>query len=107
MEPQDIPHLILGALTAVRGEAKDAVDMLIKTGKKGTGDADKVLKKVSQRGASRTDELSKLVSQQVKKAFGTLGVITRSDLKKIEKKVQDLERQVKTTKSSAKKKTKQ
>jgi polyhydroxyalkanoate synthesis regulator phasin len=109
MEPTDIPYLVLGAMSTTRSEMKKTVDELIEKGRErfekqqeeATQKRDEATKKgeayISElvgKGRNQQEELMNAVAKEVQRILGSMGVVTKADLKKINDKVAKLEKKV-------------
>lgn len=116
MELNDMPYLLLGALASVRDDSIKTVDQMIEKGKElaeGTKSKvkdsaqDKRLEETMQdlikKGKKESEELVESISKVVKDTLDSLGIVTKSDIKDLEKKLNSLEKKLSTKKPAKKK----
>ena len=109
MEPTDIPYLVLGAMSTTRSEMKKTVNELIDRGRerfekqqeeasKKKEDAAKkgeaYISELVGKGRSQQEEFMNAVAKEVQRILGSMGVVTKADLKKITDRIAKLEKKV-------------
>jgi len=109
MEPADIPYLVLGAMSTTRSELKKTVDELIEKGrerfekqqeeatrKKGEtakkGEA--YISELVGKGRTQHEEFVNAVAKEVQRILGSMGVVTKADLRKITDRIAKLEKKI-------------
>ncbi len=119
MELNDMPFLLLGALASVRDDKIKTVDDMIARGKdlaEGTKSKakssvqdkklDATVRELVKKGKQESAELVDAVGKVVKETLDSLGVVTKSDIKAVEKRLDALEKKLSAApaKKAAKKK---
>lgn len=117
MDLNDMPYLLLGALASVKDESITSVDEMVAKGKDlATGTKSKAratvqdkkldatVKELVKKGKQESADLVEAVGKAVKDTLDSLGVVTKSDIKNVEKRLDDLEKKLSAT--PAKKPTK-
>ncbi|MDD5447690.1 MAG: phasin family protein [Actinomycetota bacterium] len=107
MESNDIPYLVIGALASLRGESVKSVDDVIAKGKeiaektrsrakKTAGDKklDAQIEELIKKGKKQREELIKSIAATVKDTLNSLGIVTKTDIKEIDKRLAALEKKV-------------
>jgi polyhydroxyalkanoate synthesis regulator phasin len=107
MELNDMPYLLLGALASVRDDKIKTVDDMIARGKdlaEGTKSKakssvqdkklDATVKELVKKGKQESAELVDAVGKVVKDTLDSLGVVTKSDIKAVEKRLDNLEKKL-------------
>ena len=107
MEVNDMPFLLLGALASVRDDSIKTVDDMVKKGKdlaEGTkskaksaaGDRklEATVQELVKKGKKESEELVNAISKVIKDTLDALGIVTKSDIKDIEKKLDALEKKI-------------
>jgi len=112
----DFPYLILGMAATMREKTQEMVEEMVEKGKglvpsakarmakqkEATGKATRSMK---ERGLQRTDELTEAVGDTVEKVLGQMGLITKSDINDLDKKLSALERKINKKVKEAQKQT--
>lgn len=102
MEPADIPYLILGAMTTARSETRKAVDDLIARGQERLRERPREAAKrgeayisdMVERGRAQQEEFVDAVAVEVKRILGNIGVVTKADLEKLDRRISKLEKKI-------------
>jgi polyhydroxyalkanoate synthesis regulator phasin len=107
MELNDMPYLLLGALASVRDDKIKTVDDMVSKGKElaeGTKSKakssvqdrklDATVKELVKKGKQESAELVDAVGKVVKETLDSLGVVTKSDIKAVEKRLDSLEKKL-------------
>jgi vacuolar-type H+-ATPase subunit H len=109
MEPTDIPYLVLGAMSTTRSELKKTVEELVEKGRerfesqqeeagKKKEEASKkgeaYISELVGKGRSQQEELMSAVAKEVQRILGSMGVVTKADLKKITDRIGKLEKKI-------------
>ena len=97
----DIPYLAVGAVLALQEEVEKAAERLVEKGKSLTPEGRKKMASTKKGLISKGDEFSTVVAKTVQRALENTGIVTRSDLDGIEKRVTDIEKKVATRKKPA------
>ncbi|MCK4437303.1 phasin family protein [bacterium] len=84
----------LGALVISEEKVRELTRELIKRGELKKGEAPKFIKEVLKKTSKSRKEIEKGISQAIKKALANLPLVSRDELKKLEKKVEKLEKKV-------------
>lgn len=100
----DIPYLAVGAVVALQEEVEKAAERLVEKGKSLTPEGRKRIASTKKGLISKGDEFSTVVAKTVQRALENTGIVTRSDLDSIEKRVTDIEKKVAKSKKPAAKK---
>jgi len=115
MEINDMPYLLLGGLASVRDDSIKTVDDMIAKGKElAEGTKSKVKNKAEERnleatiqelvekGKKEKDDLVDAISKVIKDTLDSLGIVTKSDIKAVETRLADLEKDLSTKKPAKK-----
>ena len=105
MNVTDFPYLMLGMAATLREKTQDMVEDMVEKGKGLVPSAkDKVKKKkvatekatlgLKQKSLQKTDELTEAVGDTVEKVLGQMGLITKSDINDLDKRLSSLERKI-------------
>lgn len=105
MNVTDIPYMMLGMAATLREAAQDMMEDMVEKGKGLVPSAkDKMKKKkeatekatlgLKQKSLQKTDELTDAVGDTVEKVLGQMGLITKSDINDLDKKLSSLERKI-------------
>jgi polyhydroxyalkanoate synthesis regulator phasin len=105
MNVTDIPYMMLGMAATLREAAQDMMEDMVEKGKGLVPSAkDKMKKKkeatekatlgLKQKSLQKTDELTEVVGDTVEKVLGQMGLITKSDINDLDKKLSSLERKL-------------
>lgn len=107
MDLTDMPYLLLGALASVRDDSIKTVDEMVGKGKElaeGTKSKarsvadDKKLEATIQdlvkKGKKESQELVEAVGKVVSDTLDSLGIVTKTDIKEIDRKLTELEKMV-------------
>jgi len=102
VEPKDVPYLLLGAMSTVRGEMKRTVDELVEKGKGGSGKgakgiahADRAVRDLVDKGRREREDLLNAIGKEVTRVLDNMGAITKNDIRTLEKKLANIEKKVK------------
>ncbi len=107
MEMNEMPYLLLGALASVRDDSINTVDDMVAKGKElaeGTRSKarstvqdrklDATVKDLVKKGKQESGELVEAVGKVVKDTLDSLGVVTKSDIRAVEKRLDALEKKI-------------
>ena len=107
MELSDMPFLLLGALASVRDDSIKTVDDMIVKGKElaeGTKSKAKsaaeerkleaTIQELVKKGKKESEELVEAISKVIRDTLDSLGIVTKSDIKEVEKKLTELEKKI-------------
>lgn len=105
MNVTDIPYLMLGMAATMREKTQEMVEDMVEKGRGlGPSAKDKVKKKkeatekatlgLKQKSLQKTDELTEAVGDTVEKVLGQMGLITKSDINDLDKRLSSLERKI-------------
>lgn len=107
MELYDMPYLVFGALASIRDESIKTVDEMIAKGKELTEGASTKVKSTAQdkkleatiqdlvkKGKKESEELVEAVGKVVKDTLDALGIVTKSDIKDIDKRLAAVEKKL-------------
>ena len=110
MDLNDMPYLLFGALASVKDESITSVDEMVAKGKDlATGTKSKAratvqdkkldatVKELVKKGKQESADLVEAVGKAVKDTLDSLGVVTKSDIKNVEKRLDDLEKKLSAT----------
>lgn len=111
----EMPYLLLGALASVRDDKIKTVDEMVSKGKEladGTKSKakssvqdkrlDATVKELVKKGKQESAELVEAVGRVVKDTLDSIGVVTKADIKAVEKRLDSLEKKI-SAKPAAKK----
>lgn len=103
----DMPYLLLGALASIRDDnIKTVDDMLVKGKELATGTKSKArstvqdkkldatIKELVKKGKQEGADIVDAVGKAVKDTLDSLGVVTKSDIKAVEKRLDSLEKKL-------------
>lgn len=115
MEINEMPYLLLGALASVRDDSISTVDDMVVKGKElaeGTRSKAKAtvqdkkleatVKELVKKGKQESSDLVDAVGKVVKDTLDSLGVVTKSDIKAVEKRLDTLEKKISPAPSARK-----
>lgn len=104
MELNDVPYLLLGALASVRDDSIKSVDDMIKKGRelaegtkskaKSTAQQKKLdatIQELVKKGKKESEDLVNSISNVIKDTLSNLGIVTKADIKEVEKRLADIE----------------
>jgi len=104
MELNDMPYLLLGALASVKDDSIRSVDDMIKKGRdlaegtksrtKSTAQQKKVdatIQELVKKGKKESEDLVNAISNVIKDTLSSLGIVTKADIKEVEKRLADIE----------------
>ena len=107
MDLNDMPFLLLGALASIRDDDIKTVDDMLVKGKElaeGTRSKarstvkdkkfDATIKELVKKGKQESADLVDLVGKAVKDTLDSLGVVTKSDIKAVEKRLDSIEKKL-------------
>ena len=105
MNVTDIPYMMLGMAATLREKAQDMVEDMVEKGKGLAPSAKEKVKKrkeatekatlgLKQKSLQKTDELTEAVGDTVEKVLGQMGLITKSDINDLDKRLSSLERKI-------------
>jgi polyhydroxyalkanoate synthesis regulator phasin len=97
--------MMLGMAATLREKSQDLMEEMVEKGKslgptakakmaKQKEATEKATKGLKQRGLQKTDELTEAVGDTVEKVLGQMGLITKSDINDLDKKLSSLERKL-------------
>lgn len=84
-----------------RKQVETFVRRLVKEGELRTDQVQQAIDEIQRRSKKSVDELQKRIRQQLKEELNRIGVATRSDIEKLERRVDKLARQVSASGSKA------
>jgi polyhydroxyalkanoate synthesis regulator phasin len=88
----------VGALTLSQQKLEETVNEVRKQLNLSEEEGRKLLSRIQKNAEEQRQKLEKLAAEEVKKSCERLGLVTRDDLKKVEKKLADLEQRLKALK---------
>ncbi|MDY6794932.1 MAG: phasin family protein [Actinomycetota bacterium] len=101
IELTDLPYLIIGTFAELRERSEKLAKGLVNKGKGVAPEAGKRAAKgkesreiLKERGMHLSDELTETIGNTVEKALGQMGLITKSDIEALDKKLASLERKM-------------
>ncbi len=114
MDRSDMPYVVLGALAATRDESIKTVEDMVKKGKEISSGAkskatksqksmEGLLKELIEKGKKESDQIVEAVGKAVKDSLATMGIVTKSDLKSLEKRLATVEKKIGARKPAKKK----
>lgn len=83
----------LGAITVTKEKVEEIVDELIKKGELAKDERSKAIQDLLNKGKEQEKILSAKISEEVQKAINKIGLATKDDLAKLEKKIQNLKKE--------------
>lgn len=90
----DVPYLVVGSVVALQEELEKAADRLVEKGKSLTPEGRKKAAASKKGLISKGDEFSQVVARTVQRVLENAGLVTKSDLEELEKRVDSVEKQV-------------
>lgn len=93
-ELSDIPFLLVGSVVALQEEVEKAADLLVEKGKSLTPEGRKKVMSEKKGLISKGDEFSVVVARTVQRVLENVGIVTRSDLEDIDRRVTVIEKKV-------------
>lgn len=94
-----------GLVEATQKRAEPVVRAMVKQGEIAAEKAEKAVDELLKASQSNRQALSALVRSETERAVERLGLVRRSDLRRLERKIEKLERQVGSSSSGARKST--
>jgi polyhydroxyalkanoate synthesis regulator phasin len=107
MDLNDMPFLLLGALASAKDESVSSLDDMIAKGKglaEGTKSKakatvqdkklDATVRELVKKGKEDSAELVDAVGKAVRDTLNSLGIVTKADIKNVEKRLDDLEKKI-------------
>ena len=107
MDFNDLPYLILGSMAAVKDDSIRSVDEMISKGKEiAEGTKSKVKQTAEDRkleatfqdlvkkGKKESEELVDAIGKVIKDTLNSLGVVTKSDIKAVERRLDSVEKKL-------------
>lgn len=99
----DIPYFLVGAVVALQEEIERAAERLVDKGKSLTPEGRKKMMSAKKGLVSKGDDFSLVVSRTIQRVLENAGLVTRSDIEDIDRRVNAMERKVAGKKKAAKK----
>lgn len=103
-ELSDIPFLLAGSVVALQEEVEKAADLLVEKGKSLTPEGRKKAMSEKKGLISKGDEFSVVVARTVQRVLENVGIVTRSDLEDIDRRVAVIEKKVAASKKKSSRK---
>lgn len=103
-ELSDIPYLFVGSVVALQEEIEKAAERLVEKGKSLTPEGRKKAMGEKKGLVSKGDEFSLVVARTVQRVLENVGIVTRSDLEDIDRRVTTMEKKVTSAKKKSAKK---
>lgn len=103
-ELSDIPYLFVGSVVALQEEIEKAAERLVEKGKSLTPEGRKKAMGEKKGLISKGDEFSLVVARTVQRVLENVGIVTRSDLEDIDRRVTTMEKKVTSAKKKSAKK---
>ncbi|PKQ28774.1 MAG: hypothetical protein CVT63_00960 [Candidatus Anoxymicrobium japonicum] len=97
-ELSGIPYLMVGGVVALQEEIEKAAERLVEKGKSLTPEGRRKMAGEKKGLVSKGDEFSQVVARTVQRALENTGIVTRSDLMSVERRVADIEKKIATRK---------
>lgn len=108
MDQEELPYMLLGILTSTRREAMRIVDELVKKGQSGAkaDSAEKAgktpivkrgedyINELIEKGRTQQDDFISAIYKEVKDVLDAMGIVTKSDLDKIEQRLSKIEKKL-------------
>jgi polyhydroxyalkanoate synthesis regulator phasin len=102
-ELSDIPYLVVGSVVALQEEIEKAAERLVDKGKSLTPEGRKKAMEEKKGLVSKGDDFSKVVARTVQRVLENVGLVTRSDLEDVDRRVTVIEKKVATKRKAARK----
>lgn len=93
-EISDIPYLLVGSVVALQEEIEKAAERLVDKGKSLTPEGRKKAAGEKKGLVSKGDEFSLVVARTVQRVLENVGIVTRSDLEDVDRRVTAMEKKV-------------
>ena len=101
----DIPYMMLGMAATLREKTQEMMEGMVEKGKGLAPSAKEKVKKkkeatekatlgLKQKSLQKSDELTEAVGDTVEKVLGQMGLITKSDINDLDKRLSSLERKI-------------
>jgi polyhydroxyalkanoate synthesis regulator phasin len=84
----------LGAMSMTREKAENIFDEYVKRGEAEKGNRSGFVKELMDTAEKNRENLEKVISEQVNKTVKQLDLATTDDIKRIEKKIDDIKKQI-------------
>lgn len=85
----------IGALDLTREKAEEVLEELAKKGKIASEEKGDLLKEIVKRGEEQKEQIEKRIEKVIEKVISRTRIATVNDIKKLEEKIEKLERKIK------------
>ena len=90
----ELPYLIVGAIVVFQEELMKSADQLVEKGKSMTPEGRKKMADEKTGLVSKGDDFSQIIALTVQRALENIGIVTREDLRGLDRRIDALERKV-------------
>ncbi len=90
----ELPYLIVGAIVVFQEELMKSADQLVEKGRSMTPEGRKKMVDEKTGLVSKSDDFSQIIALTVQRALENIGIVTREDLRGLDRRIDALERKI-------------